>query len=71
MRSHYLKARLLIGLILVAALLGSALTSLAATMVDIFGGSLVFHNVVVESGAGVTALAAVALYEVFVAPWHP
>ena len=71
MREHQVRTRLLSGLILGVALLGSALTFLAVTIVDSAGGSSVLHDLMVEGGAGTSALAGVALCEAFVDPWYP
>jgi len=71
MREHQVRTRLLSGLILGVALLGSALTFLAVTIVDSAGGSSVLHDLMVEGGAGTSALAGVALCEAFVDSWYP
>jgi len=71
MREHQVRARLLSGLILGVALLGSALTFLAVTIVNSAGGSSAFCDLVVEGGAGMSALAGVALCESFINPWYP
>jgi hypothetical protein len=71
MRRHQVRTRLLSGLILGVALLGSALTFLAVTIVDSAGGSSVLRDLVVEGGAGISALAGVALCETLINPWYP
>ena len=71
MRERQVRTRLLSGLILGVALLGSTLTFLAVTIVDSAGGGSVLRDLVGDGGAGLRALAGVALCEAFVDPWCP
>ena len=62
-------AGLVVILLLLVIALGTAGTTLLVNAVDKAGLS-VFHDLVAEGGAGITAFIGVALYEVLVAPWR-
>jgi hypothetical protein len=61
---------LVVGLLVLVTVLGTALTNWLVDVVDQTGGSFL-HDLVVGAGAGLAAFVGVALYELFIAPWHP
>ncbi len=63
------KSDLVFGLLVLVTVPGTAVTNWLVDVVDRTGASFL-HEVVIVEGAGITALIGVALYEVFIAPWH-
>ena len=63
------KSDLVFGLLVLVTVPGTAVTNWLVDVVDRTGASFLREVVIVE-GAGITALIGVALYEVFIAPWH-
>jgi hypothetical protein len=63
------KSDLVVGLLVLVTVPGTAVTNWLVDVVDRTGASFLREVVIVE-GAGITALIGVALYEVLIAPWH-
>jgi hypothetical protein len=63
------KSDLVVGLLVLVTVPGTAVTNWLVDVVDRTGASFL-RDVVIVEGAGITALIGVALYEVLIAPWH-
>jgi hypothetical protein len=61
---------LVVGLLVLVTVLGTALTNWLVDVVDQTSASFL-HDLVVGAGAGLAAFVGVALYELLIAPWHP
>ena len=60
----------IIRLVVLISILGSVITAWLASLADAGDAPAVVHDMIVEGGAGLTALGGAALYDMLVTSWR-